>query len=123
MSIYRALLFLINAILAVVELFLGLRFLMGLLGANPRTPFVAWIRDMSDPLLEPFRGAFPSPVIEGGYVFEFNTLFAIVVYALAAYILVELLVWINHSVTGVTRTGDDVREVREVHHYHEPHQK
>ncbi len=92
---YRILRGLVDVILFVVELFLGLRLVLRLFGANPSADFVEWIYAMSRPLLEPFIGAFPSPAIEGGFVLEFTTLFAMIVYALVGYLVQELL-WHIH---------------------------
>ena len=115
--IYRVLATIIDIALLVVEIFLGLRFILKLLGANPATPFVDWVYDTSLPLLGPFLNIFPSPVIDGQFVLEFTTLFAIVVYALIAYLIQELLAYVNR----ITRPNrEEVKEVREVHHYHEP---
>lgn len=84
----------INLFLWVVEIFLGLRFILRLFGANQSAPFVQFIYNSSTPLLEPFRGIFPIQVIEPGMVVEFSTLFAIIIYALFAYLLMELIAWI-----------------------------
>jgi uncharacterized protein YggT (Ycf19 family) len=89
-------------ITTVFEAFLGLRFLLRLFAANSNTGFVQWIYDMSDALLAPFRGIFPAQVFEGRYVLEFSTLFAMVVYAVIALVLI----WIVEAVTpapAVTR--------------------
>lgn len=82
---------LVNLFLAVVEGFLGLRFLLKLLGANSGNAFVSWIYDMSSVLLEPFRGIFPAHVFENRYVLEFSTLFAMMIYAIVALILIWLV--------------------------------
>lgn len=70
---------------------LGIRFVFKLLGANPANDFVDWIYDTSAVLLQPFRGIFPTEVIERTYVLEFSTLFAMVVYAVAGYLLFALV--------------------------------
>lgn len=90
----------INLFLWVVEIFLGLRFILRLFGANASAPFVQFIYNSSTPLLEPFRGIFPIRVIEPGMVVEFSTLFAIIIYALFAYLIMELIAWI----VRITRT-------------------
>lgn len=82
---------LLNFFVAVVEGFLGLRFLLKLFGANPNTGFVDWVYEMSGVLLEPFRGIFPTEVFENKYVFEFSTLFAMLVYAIIGLLLVYLI--------------------------------
>ena len=86
---------LLNFFTAVVEGILGLRFLLKLFGANAGNGFVGWVYEMSDVLLEPFRGIFPAKVFENQYVFEFSTLFAMLMYAIIAL----LLMWLITAVT------------------------
>lgn len=82
---------LVNLFLTIVEGFLGLRFVMKLFGANPTNGFVRWIYDMSSVLLQPFRGIFSSRVLDNKYILEFNTLFAMMIYAILALVLVWLI--------------------------------
>lgn len=82
---------LLNFFTGVVEGFLGLRFLLKLFGANPDAGFVSWVYEMSGVLLEPFRGIFPTKVFENQYVLEFSTLFAMMVYALFALLLMAVI--------------------------------
>src|SRR6056297_2381121 len=84
-----------NAIFSIVQIFLVLRFVLKLFGANPGAPFVRWIYDTSAPLLYPFRGMFASPVIERGLVLEFSTLFAIIIYALLAWVIIEFIYFLS----------------------------
>lgn len=114
-QMYRLLRSIIDVILFVIELFLGLRLLLRLFGANPDAGFVAWIYKTSEPLLAPFLGMFPSPVIDGQFVLEFNTLIAMIVYALAGYLLQQLLYHIHRS----TMPPAERKETKEVHHYHD----
>lgn len=88
---------LINLVFGLAEAFLGLRFILRLLGANPEADFVSWLYAMSDPLLDPFRGIFPT-VVEGQFIIEFSTLFAILIYALVAWLLTQLVIGITKSV-------------------------
>jgi hypothetical protein len=82
---------LVNLFVGIVEAFLGFRFLLKLFGANGANSFVKWVYDMSSVLLEPFRGIFPTKVFENRYVFEFSTLFAMLMYAVAGLLLVALV--------------------------------
>ncbi len=82
---------LLNVFVVLVESFLGLRFVFKLFGANASNSFVSWIYDMSGALLEPFRGIFPTKVFESTYVFEFSTLFAMLIYAVAALLVAALI--------------------------------
>jgi uncharacterized protein YggT (Ycf19 family) len=108
------LLLLINTIFGFVEAILGIRFILKLFAASPEAPFIRWLYAISEPLLRPFLGAFPSPVLEQGVVLEFVTLFAIIIYALLRYFLIELIYYITygtrraHIVSG-RRTQDVVK--------------
>ena len=99
---------LLNFFLAIVEGFLGLRFLLRLFGANANTGFVNWVYEMSEPLLAPFRGIFPVQVFENRYVIEFSTLFAMLIYAIFGLILVYLI----NALTAVADTGTEEKVVR-----------
>jgi hypothetical protein len=87
----RPVIFLINLISGVVETLLSLRLILKLFGANPQAAFVTWVYETSAPLLKPFENMFPSPRIEGLFILEFNTLFALGVYAIIAYFLIEAI--------------------------------
>lgn len=80
-----------NGLFGLIEGLLMLRVALKLFGANAAAPFVHWLYGVTAPLLAPFEGAFPAPALEGGFVIEFTALFAILVYALAAYLLQTLL--------------------------------
>lgn len=94
---------LLNFFTAVVESFLGLRFLLKLFGANDTNGFVSWVYEMSDVLLEPFRGIFPAKVFENQYVLEFSTLFAMLMYAIIALLLMWLITAITPEPVTVVR--------------------
>jgi len=74
-----------------VEGFLGLRFVLKLFGASSANGFVSWIYEMSDVLLQPFRDIFPIKVFENTYVLEFSTLFAMLMYAVGALLLLAVI--------------------------------
>ena len=80
----------INIIFTIAEAFLLFRFAFKLFAANTSAPFVRWIYDVSQPLLAPFENIFPT-VADSGAVIEFSTLFAILIYALLAYLLMALV--------------------------------
>ena len=89
-----------NAILSIVELLLSFRIILKFLGASPSAPFVSWIYETTQPLLAPFIGAFPSPGIQGGFVVEFSSLFALIVFAFIGYLVDSLF----HQVKALTRS-------------------
>lgn len=70
---------------------LGLRFVLGMIGARSGTGFVQFIRTITEPLYMPFRGMVESPAAPGGYVFEWPILIAILVYALLHWAINGLL--------------------------------
>lgn len=84
---------------AAVTLFLGLRFILVLFNANATSEFVAWVYDNTAPLLEPFVGIFPDSRVDGTFVVEFSTLFAIIVYALVGYLILSLVERVGESTT------------------------
>lgn len=96
---FRLLEKLINFLVGIVEIFLVLRFLLRLFGANPFSPFVFWLYGVTEPLLNPFRGMFPAPRIEGFAVVEFTILVAILIYMLAGYVLIEIIA----AIRGATK--------------------
>jgi uncharacterized protein YggT (Ycf19 family) len=89
---------LLNVFIGAVEVILGLRFALKLLGANASSDFVNWIYEMSGVLLDPFRGIFPARVFENRFVLEFSTLFAMLVYALIGM----LMLWVMSALTPST---------------------
>jgi uncharacterized protein YggT (Ycf19 family) len=82
---------LLNLFVAVVEGILGLRFVLKLFGANDNSGFVNWVYEMSSGLLDPFRGIFPAKVFENRYVIEFSTLFAMLMYAVIALLIIAVI--------------------------------
>jgi uncharacterized protein YggT (Ycf19 family) len=86
---------LINFFVTIAEVFLGLRVLLRLFGANSDNGFVQWVYDSSGVLLEPFRGIFPTREIGDGFLVDFSALFAMVVYGLLGMALLSLVVWLT----------------------------
>lgn len=83
----------VNLMLSVVGVILGLRFILKLFSANAGNEFVNWIYETSAEILGPFRGIFPTPNLDG-FVIEFSTIFAIMVYSILgmfAFYLIDLL--------------------------------
>jgi len=72
-------------LISLLEFILMARFLLKLLGANPHSEAVAWLYQVSEPLLKPFTLAFPTAAAQPGGVLEYNTLFALFVYAFIGY--------------------------------------
>lgn len=91
MNIRTFLLRIVDFVFSVVGLFLLLRFVLKLFGANADAGFVNWVYEMTAVLLEPFRGIFPTTTFENQFVLEFSTLFALLAYAIA-YMLAAALI-------------------------------
>jgi hypothetical protein len=96
-----------------VEGLLAIRFILKLLGANPNAAFASFIYSVSAPFVAPFNNLFGNPA-SGGSVLELNTLVAMVVYLLVAWLVVKV-VWLlagesrsaTRAVTTSTRTRTD----------------
>lgn len=77
-------------ILGVIEVLLGFRIFLKMLGANPFSGFTDLIYGVTDPLALPFYGVFGVTVTDQS-VFEWSTIVAGIVYALLAYGVIQLL--------------------------------
>jgi YggT family protein len=99
---------LIYLLFGVLEGLLAIRFVFPLLGANPAAGFAQFIYSITGPFLAPFVGLFGAARF-GGSVFEFNSLVAILVYALIAWVLVKI-VWLalGDSRRGVRTTSSQI---------------
>ena len=92
---------------------LAIRFVLRLLGANESAGFAQFIYSASGPFVAPFNNLFGNPG-SGGSVLELNTIVAIVVYMLVAWLVVKV-VWLlagetrsaTRTVAGSTRTRLD----------------
>lgn len=87
MTFYRAVTAIIDAIITFVAALLGLRVVLLLFGANGDNGIVRGIYALSAPFIAPFSDIFPVLTLEPGYVLEFATLFALVLYAVVAHII------------------------------------
>ena len=79
----------------VLEGLIGLRILLKLIAANPRSPFANLIYEVTQPFLAPFVGLTPTPTANG-VVLEIHSIVALFVYALLS-VLIERLIWIIFS--------------------------
>jgi hypothetical protein len=77
-------------ILGVIEVLLTFRIVLKLVGANPFSGFTGFIYAGSAPFAEPFAGILTISVGSGNS-FEWSTLVAMAVYAVAAYGIVMLI--------------------------------
>jgi hypothetical protein len=79
-------------VLGIVEIIIGLRVILLLIGANPASPFAAFIYNLSAFLLLPFAGLVGAPAM-GGMVLEISSIIAMLVYALLAW-GIDRIVWV-----------------------------
>jgi uncharacterized protein YggT (Ycf19 family) len=74
--------------LIAVETLLGFRLAFLLAEANAGNGFVEFIYDVSDPLVEPFQGIIANDTLNSGGVFEPASVIAMVVYFVAAALII-----------------------------------
>jgi uncharacterized membrane protein len=91
---------LIYWVFGLIEGLILIRFVLKALGANPSAGFAQFIYGITAPFVAPFVGLFGNPQAQGS-VLELNSLIALVVYALVAWLLAKL-VWI---LLGETRSA------------------
>lgn len=78
----------IYAIGGFIEILIGLRFILRLLGANPASGFTDWVYDWSTPFVTPFAGVLgqeatvTGPGVVTGSVFDWTALIAFIVIGL-----------------------------------------
>lgn len=80
---------LVNFVFGIIEFLLSLRFIFKFFAVSSSTPFVAWVYSATAPLASPFVGIVPNLKL-GGFVIDFATLIALIVYAFVSYILIGL---------------------------------
>jgi uncharacterized protein YggT (Ycf19 family) len=83
---FRILRAFINIVVGVVELLLTFRLIFEFLVVNTGTPFVAWLYGVTAPLVAPFAKILPNWKFSG-FVVDFATVAAIIVFALAGSLL------------------------------------
>ena len=91
---------LIYWVFGLIEGLILVRFVLKALGANPDAGFAAFIYGITAPLVLPFQNLFGTPQAQGS-VLELNSLVALIVYAVIAWLLAKL-VWV---VMGETRSA------------------
>src|ERR1017187_9384134 len=79
----------INIVVGIIGLLLTFRLIFKFLVVNTGTPFVAWLYDVTAPLVAPFSKILPNWEFSG-FVVDFATVAAIIVFALAGSLLLML---------------------------------
>ena len=75
----------------VVELTLGLRFLLKLIGASPTNVFASFIYALTNVILLPFAGLINNPSLHPDQAFEWTTLIAMGIYATIFWLITRLI--------------------------------
>ncbi len=114
--LYQLLKTLINLVLSVVMFFLVTRLVLRFFGANPSTPFVQWIFNISNFLMFPFANIVPNVVTQTGI------LDMVAIITLLAYLIIGYL--ILGAIESSTQTAEVIEEEEEyeypkVAHYHD----
>ncbi len=80
---------LVSIVFGVIEFLLSLRFIFKFFTVNPSTPFVAWLYGATATLVSPFARILPDLKL-GGFVIDFSTLAALIVYVLIGYLILQI---------------------------------
>jgi uncharacterized protein YggT (Ycf19 family) len=83
---FRILRAFINIVVGIVELLLTFRLIFEFLVVNTGTPFVSWLYGVTAPLVAPFAKILPNWKFSG-FVVDFATVAALIVFALAGSLL------------------------------------
>ncbi|RTK95079.1 YggT family protein [Candidatus Saccharibacteria bacterium] len=81
----------VSIVVGIINGLLAIRFILMLLGANTGNAFASLIYNLTRPLVAPFFGLFSYQPTYGSMRFEYETLVAIVVYSLLAWVAIRLL--------------------------------
>ena len=77
-------------LLGILEILLGLRFVLKLIAANPNSGFTVFIYGITGVFMAPFNALVGTPAL-GGSAFEVTTLIAMAVYALLFWVIVRVI--------------------------------
>ena len=94
-------------IFGLIEAIIAIRFVLKALGANPSAGFAEFMYGITAPLVAPFNALFANPS-SGASVLELNSLIAMIVYGLLAW-LIGKLIWI---LVGETRSAVKTRSTQ-----------
>ena len=78
------------AVLGLLQILLGLRFLLKLIAANPASGFAVFVYGITKPFIAPFALLIGTPTY-GGVIFEATTLIAMAIYALLFWGVVSVI--------------------------------
>lgn len=99
--------------IGIVEILIGLRVVLKLIGANPSNAFATFIYGAAGIFVTPFSSLIGSPAT-GRMVLEIPSLIAMLIYALLGWVIVEIarVLWqvFSRSSTSSTSTYDRYRD-------------
>ena len=93
-TIGRAIVWLVYAFALIAIVISTMAFVLQLFGANPDSGFAHWVYRSASRVTAPFRGIFPSHT-NGNSVLDVSLLFAIIMYALFALLVHELIAYLD----------------------------
>jgi len=99
MTTRSVLLTILNVLSAIIAIILGGRILFALVGANPSSPVVTWVNNISQTFLYPFSGLFQSIILNSRSAIDVTAIVALLVYALLFSFLYRLIYYLTHSTT------------------------
>lgn len=79
----------INIVVGIIELLLTFRLIFKFLVVNAGTPFVVWLYGVTARLVAPFAKILPDWKFSG-FVVDFATLTALILYAIAGYLILMI---------------------------------
>ncbi|KYH44216.1 YggT family protein [Branchiibius sp. NY16-3462-2] len=105
----RVLAYFAYAYVIVVEIVLGLGFILQLFGASEDAGFVRWVYRSMERAMEPFRGIFPSVDLTSSAngqhiaVLDTSVLFAMLIYAIVAWVIHLAIYWLTKQLNRFDR--------------------
>ncbi|MBI4789625.1 MAG: YggT family protein [Chloroflexi bacterium] len=100
----------IGLLFGILEGLIGIRILLKLIGANAANAFASFVYSITDLFLWPFAGLTATPAV-GGMVLEISSIIAMIVYALIAWAVIQLL-WVLLYHPSVRRVSTYERDRR-----------
>jgi hypothetical protein len=99
LNVGKVIVWLVYAYVIFAIIVLAFAFFLLLFGANPEAGFAEWIYTTALRFMEPFAGLFEPTAVNSttGSVFDVSFLFAIVVYALLAWLIHMVYEWLRHK--------------------------
>ena len=88
-------------ILTTLEIFLGLRFFLKWIAANPNSGFAAFLYWITDLVLAPFAGLVGNP-INGDSIVEMTTLLAMLIYAVLFWVALRVIMLTAYRPSAIT---------------------